>query len=242
MIVPSMNMDEIINEIKIQYPYVTNKANLFADKLRRQAVKNKVAEQFFKLTDNKLNNWLIHVKMTKKICNLSLCLYYNNSFGFNIIKISDGYFGDTNKANIIVHYSAHFLERYNERFLNIPNLSKIEIFKEFLKNNNYDTFEMSPKNKEIFNLINDGIALGCFDQINNTPVFYNKTYIRKDMLFDKQYKNLNLSKEFYDYMCNLLRPKPIIKQKNILPELPPEIFDIDWKKFGNTNNSIIKLK
>lgn len=226
MIVPNMNMDEIISEIKIQFPYVSKKANLFANKLRRHAVKYKVAEQYFKLTDNKLNNWLIHIKMTKKICNMSLCLYYINNFGLNIIKISNGYFGDTNKVNIIIHYSSHFLERYNERFLNIPNLSKIDIFKEFLKNNDYDTFKNLPNHKDIFNLINDGIALGYRDNINNTPVFFNKTFIRKDMLFDNQYDHLKISKDFYDYMCNILNPKPIVKLKN---ELPPEIFNINWE-------------
>ncbi len=75
-------------------------------------------EKIINSKDVKVGMLMKWSKMTKKICNLSLCLYYNNSFGFNIIKISDGYFGDTNKANIIVHYSAHFLERYNERFLN----------------------------------------------------------------------------------------------------------------------------
>lgn len=224
MIVPSMNMDEIINEIENQIPYIINILKNTVPKLRRQAIKNKTnIVHFFKVTDKKHNNWIIYLNVNKKRFKCAPFIYYINNLGFNTIKVGIGYLNQNPKINpdkILIHYPSHFFERYNERFLNIPNLSKIEILKIYIENNPEDSFKylqtIQDGLEETFDVINDGVGLGYSEIINNIEIFHNKTFINTDMLLGNQYDHRKLTLEYRDHMNSIIHPKPIVNKKSTL--------------------------
>jgi len=211
MIVPAMNSDEIVKEILLDLPKVRHKINFFSTILRRAAIKSK-SKSIVKCWDYKSprkNDWVILIKTTPSYYSIVTTAHYLNKMGFNCLSINSD--GDLH------HYSGHYLERYNERFLNQHNLSKLDLFKQYIKHNSLVTVEvLSPDGLEIKKIIvkvNDGIAFGTIEIIDGHKVFDYRTFISNDMVLDYQKKGIDFVNKGYDEYCNEI---PVVKKMELL--------------------------
>jgi len=200
MIVPAMNSEEIINEILLDLPKVLHKKDSFLCNLRRAAIKSET-KMIYKCWDYKSprkNDWVIELKSTPSICSAIYAVHYLNKQGVNFIavKIDASYH----------HYSGHFLDRYNERFLNQMCLSRLDIFKSFIHHNIISIPEkLYPIDTEIERVmikLNDGIAFGTQEEINGYKIFNYKTFISNDMVLSFQKKDVNDARSHYEEFLN----------------------------------------
>ena len=91
----------------------------------------------------------------------------------------------------ILIFPPHFFSRYRERFIKNNNITTQQVIIKYFKNNLIITVKLNNKDKTFMGSCNDGIVFGEYD---NELVFI-KTFISRDMLFEKQKKmNLKLEK------------------------------------------------
>lgn len=211
MIVPAMNSEEIIKEVVLDLPKVKNKIEYCSKDLRRAAIKSK-SKFIFKWIDYKSprkNDWVILLKSTPSVCSTIKAVHYWNKMGFNCLSIADD--------GVFHHYSSHFLERYNERFLNQYVLSRLDLFKYYINHNSLTTAEiLSPDEIEIKRIIlkiNDGIAFGTMETINVHHILDYRTFISNDMVLDFQKKDVDYISHNYEAFCN---ENPVLKKMEIL--------------------------
>lgn len=197
MIVPSMNSEELVKEIRIDYPQIIRKANYLVVELRRKAVKSKDKryQQIFEYKSVRENNWLILVNYINGLPTYTVTVYYLNERGINAISVN----GDLLK---LYRFSSHFLDRYNERFLKQENVSKLEILKRFLKNNSVGTTEFGKEINDIeqwiFSRFSEGIALGLVERLSSDwRIYHFRTFISNEMVFEDQQKSITKASEFY---------------------------------------------
>ena len=159
MIVPAMNSKELINEIYKDLEPVNIKAIYLAQGLRREAVKSKskYIQRVFEYKSRRFNQWLIVVNYYFKQPFYIVVVYYLDSYGLNGIMV-DG----NNKT--FTHFTPHFLERYNERFLMQPDIPKLELLKRFIPVNSLEIIKVVPESNSrgnrIFGRFKEGIGLG----------------------------------------------------------------------------------
>ena len=122
-------------------------------------------------------------------------------------------------------YTSHFLDRYNERFLKNPVLSKLETFRLFIMNNpkgaikeNYS--EEYPEG--IIEVVNNGIVFGMSQDNKelNCHISLMKTFISWDMIGQDQQQVA-------------MEGKVILKELGIDLDVPEDDF---LPIFGNTRN------
>jgi len=200
MIVPAMNSIEIVKEVFLDFPKVQNKTDFYSKILRSAAIKSK-SKMIVKCWDYKSprkNDWIIFLKSTPSCCSIVMAVHYLNKMGFNCLSINDD--GEFH------HYSGHFLERYNERFLNQFHLSRLDLFKHYIKHNSLMTAEiLDPVEIEIKRLIlkvNDGIAFGTLETIDGHEVVDYRTFISNDMVLDYQKNDIDFVNRNYKEFCN----------------------------------------
>jgi hypothetical protein len=208
MLVPKMNIDEIYNEIIKNYNFIVNKTLNIKSKLERIATKSKTSVSKFIFTKDKNNNdWFIFLNVTKKYYGIIFgVLYLDDNNKFNVITICK------NKS-FLCHYTSHFFDRYNERHLK-QNLSKKQILEAFIINN--PSIAININNDNPINVFNTGIGLGLFQNNTNTnfSIFYNKTFVSNDMLFDNQNEISEIGKKLSkDNLNDIIKSK---NQKNLL--------------------------
>jgi hypothetical protein len=80
----------------------------------------------------------------------TVVVYYIDNCGLNGIRINWN-----NKS--LTHFTSHFLERYNERFLRQENLSKLELLKQFIPKNPIEVIRAVPDS--------DTIIIGSSDDL-----------------------------------------------------------------------------
>ncbi|MGI6322608.1 MAG: hypothetical protein ACOXZO_04735 [Bacteroidales bacterium] len=181
MIVPSMTLEELVNEILSDKQIVIRKSLHLTEKLRREAIKtrNKKLYRFYEYKSKQKNNWLILIDYNSGDPLILSVVHYLNNFGLNAVSI-------LSDKKTLVHYSAHFLERFNERFLKQENLSKLDVLKQFLPQNNIATYDFIPDSGEfknrVFARFKDGIGLGIYEKLWNNKMIFLKTYISPEMI------------------------------------------------------------
>lgn len=175
MIVPSMNMSEIIKEIMQDYPMVQRKAFYLTASLRREAVKSKEKHviRTFDYESKLMNDWIIIADYWLKEPLFTVIATYLDRVGLHGMMVH-------NDGLSVAHIIPHFLKRYNERYLLKPELSRKQLLDRFLREN-----ALSVHNEyegKLFVRFREGIGLGYSEYVNNTKIFHYKTYISADMI------------------------------------------------------------
>ncbi|MBN1185889.1 MAG: hypothetical protein JXB49_26650 [Bacteroidales bacterium] len=210
MIVPAMNSKELMMEIAKDYPIVVNKALYLSDSLRREAIKskNKYVQRFFEYKTKQLNDWIIMVDYHVKEPTFVVVIYYVDKFGLNGIMVGADH-------HSLTHYTPHFLERYNERFLKQETMPKLELLKRFISKNSVGFINSVPDSdgmkERLFARFREGIALGEYENILDVGnrIQHLKTFISNDMIFESQEEDFDLTgmgyKAYWDEMFKYTR-------------------------------------
>jgi hypothetical protein len=203
MIVPAMNSKELTIEVFKDLETVNIKAMYLAQGLRREAVKSKskYVQRVFEYKSRRLNQWLIIVDYYVKQPFFTIVVYYLDPSGLNGIMV-DG------NNQTLTHFTPHFLERYNERFLMQPKISKLELLKRFIPANSLEIIRVVPDNSStenrIFGRFKEGIGLGFKEEFHEMQkeIYHFKTFISTDMIFESQEEDFNLTDKRYDLYWN----------------------------------------
>lgn len=199
MIVPAMNSKELYKEIHTDLEIVFRKAGYLTSGLRREAVKSKTkyVQRIFDYKSNQYNRWFIVVDYFVKQPSFTVVVYYLDEYGLNGIRVNCN-----NKS--LTHFTSHFLDRYNERFLKQESLSKLELLKRFIPKNPIEVISSVPDSDTINNRIigrfKEGIGLG-FDEVlseDGKEIHHFKTFISNEMIFESQLDDFNLIGKEYD--------------------------------------------
>lgn len=181
MIVPSMTPEELVKEIMKDYEIVQRKAIYLTDSQRRNAIKSKgkhVRRIFdYKSTNN--NTWFIIVDYYKKEPTFVVVVYYLDKHGINGIMVNSDH-------TSLAHFTPHFLQRYNERFIKDVNFSKVNLLKRFISENRLGCFTEATGNK-IFTRFKEGIGLGFKIDAHQFTLFSFKTFISNQMIHEGQH-------------------------------------------------------
>lgn len=204
MIVPSMNSQELVVEIINDIKIVVRKAIYLTESLRREAIKSKTKhlQRVFDYKSQQKNDWIIIVDYHIKNPIYIMAVFYLDQHGF-----LNGIMKD-NENRALYHYSSHFLERYNERFLKRENISKKELLTSYLSQNPTSIFtfiEATPEMKyRFFGRSRDGIALGNVERVNASPnkIIHFRTFIANDMIFENQENVFNILGQGYENYWN----------------------------------------
>jgi len=211
MIVPAMNSEEIMKEVLLDFPKVRNKADFYSKILRREAIKSKskLAIKCWDYKSTRKNDWIILLKCTPSCSTTTTAAHYLNKMGFNCLLLSN--------EGVFHHYSGHFLERYNERFLNQQNLSRLDIFKHYIHYNSLKSGEIfNPEEIEMRKVIfktKDGIAFGTIEIIDGREVVDYRTFITHDMVKDYQQTDIDSVNKSFNEFWN---EKPLLKRMAFL--------------------------
>jgi hypothetical protein len=203
MIVPAMTSKELLMEIARDYPMVMSKAMYLTENLRRLAVKSKEkhVHRVFDYKSKQKNDWLIIVDYYVKDPTFLVVVYYVDKYGINGIMVN----GD---QQTLTHYTPHFLERYNERFLHEPNISKVELLKRYLSKNSVAYMKYVPDTDDMKNRFfarsREGVGLGYIETISGilNTINHFKTFIANDMIFENQQANFTASSIGYKTYWN----------------------------------------
>jgi hypothetical protein len=199
MIVPAMDSKELYKEIHTDLEIVFRKAGYLTSGLRREAVKSKTkyVQRIFDYKSKRHNKWFIVVDYYVAQPVFTVVVYYFDNCGLNGIRINWN-----NKS--LTHFTSHFLERYNERFLRQENLSKLELLKRFIPKNPIEVIRSVPDsdtiNNRIFGRFKEGIGLG-YDEVfgeDGKEIHHFKTFISNEMIFESQLDDFNLIGREYD--------------------------------------------
>ena len=185
MILHTMNDIELYNEIISDYENVVKKVkHLFPIVQRRYRKKMSCTFIPFEYTSPKKNRWILFLSVFTSENMSFIPVVYSLDGGFNSWLYSNSHLDGGNKENI-VHYTSHFFDRYNERFLNLDDTAgRMKILIEFFKRNSCG-ISKNFRGNEIFTKIEDGISLGNMSSYDTFNMFHYRTYIEEDMLFDE---------------------------------------------------------
>lgn len=203
MIVPEMNSKEILIEIFKDIVIVNRKATYLTQSLRREAVKSKYkfVQRVFDYKSSRNNDWFIIADHYVKQPSFTVVAYYLDKYGFNGMLVH----GDNNS---LIHFTAHFLDRYNERFLKQMNPTKLELLKLFVPANPLQIIKTVSEYEEgdnrIFGRLSEGIGLGYMEKFYDQRkiVHHFKTFISDDMIIERQLDIFNLTNNAYDKYWN----------------------------------------
>jgi len=199
MIVPSMNSEELLVEIFKDLEVVNRKADYLTQSLRRKAIKSKekYVQRIFDYKSMRHNQWFIVAEHFVKHYRFVRAVYYNNRLGLNGITVD----GDNLTMN---HFSTHFLDRYNERFLESKGASHLELLKRFVLSNSVHSIRSSQgirsNEQQIFVKLKEGVGLGYKEFLQGRCVmFHFKTFISNEMLLNHQIEDYTTLSKRYDY-------------------------------------------
>ena len=203
MIVKAMNSKEIMNEIAKDYPTVMKKANYLTESLRREAVKskNKCVHRVFDYKSQRQNNWIIITHYYVDDPTFTVLLHYLDDHGLNGIIVSTD-------NQTLFHYNPHFLERYNERYLNQPNISKKDLLKHYAFNNAVSTLQiekdMDSGIERFFSRSREGVGLGLVEKVQGVQnlIYHYKTFISNTMIFRSQDEIFDIAGREYEKYWN----------------------------------------
>ena len=189
MLLNTMTDVEIFNEIKKDYRSCKEKINYYHGKFAK-SVKNKFCfnADTYKMTSPNNNEWITFYFHSKTPNGWEI--YYKH---YVFMRNMDGTYKvlsiniENNDVQTITIFSAHFFQRYKERFCNNKQYAFKDLFLMFLLKNPYF---LSVQTKEGgYTVMNEGVGLVNFGSTPN--VCYVNTFITKDMLKPKQLAELN---------------------------------------------------
>ena len=199
MIVPSMNSEELLIEIYKDLEGVNRKAISLTQGLRRQAIKSKgkYVQVMYDYKSLRHNHWFIIVDHYVKDPYYNAVLHYTNHAGLNGVLV-----GKDNKT--LIHYTPHFLDRYNERFLKRQGASRLSLLKRFIPANSVQTIKSIRKfdgnKKQTFGRFNEGIGLGYKEVFTERgkAIHHFKTFISTEMVLEYQIEDFNTLGKLYE--------------------------------------------
>lgn len=199
MIVPAMNSEELLNEIFKDFEIVNRKAMYLTEGLRREAVKSKTkhVHRIFDYKSMQLNKWFIVADYIVGDPGYIVVVYYIDEYGLNGIRV------DADNQSL-THFTPHFLERYNERFLKQPNFSKLELLKRFISNSPLEVIQSvldsETEQYQIFGRVKEGIVLGDKEVFieKGKEINHYKTFISNAMINESQVEDFNSTGRLYD--------------------------------------------
>ena len=203
MLVPTMNDLEIFEEIKKDLPQLHAYMSFLntGRKYRKylQGRKPKGDRFIFVIEDwkSRRNNhytFIFYTKSLRDMLNHGFANYIltflnkgNKLSAYRLVRVGD-------EMNLEV-CTSHFIDRYNQRFLKNPDLSRKQAFIEFYKRNNTCNVISMPSDVHEYNYIatyNDG---HCFMKRENDYINVMRTFISRDMLFSSQYDMADMADE-----------------------------------------------
>lgn len=196
MILPTMNSEELVREIMKDHPVVLRKGEYALDELRRPAIKskNKHVQKFYDYKTKNNNTWIIMCDYHVKDPTWVVVAYFVDNLGLQ------AYMVDANQRTL-THYSGHFLERFNERFLHEPSMAKVEILKRYLSKNASAYIEWLPDTEEhlkpFFGRSREGVVLGNVENLVSYNIVHVKTFIANDMIFESQQEKFDSTGDNY---------------------------------------------
>ena len=196
MILPTMNSEELVREIMKDYPVVLRKGEYALLELRRPAIKSrdKHIQKFYDYKSKNNNNWIIMCDYYVKDPSWVVVAHYVDKYGLQ------AYMVDANQRTL-THYSGHFLERFNKRFLHQPEMSKTEILKRYLSKNASAYIEWLPDTEEhqkpFFGRSREGIILGSVEYLESYHIVHVRTFISNDMIHEGQQDRFDSTGEHY---------------------------------------------
>jgi len=199
MIVPSMNSEELVVEVYRDLEVVNRKANYLTQGLRRQAIKTKgkYVQRIFDYKSLRHNQWFIVSDHYVKDPYFTVVVYYTNHLGLNGILVDKDH-------RTLMHFTSHFLDRYNERFLKMKRASHLELLKRFIPANSVQTImtfhENNSTKKQIFGRFHEGVGLGYKESfIERGKVLHHfNTFISNEMVLRHQFEDYNTLGKLYE--------------------------------------------
>lgn len=201
MIVPTMNFEEISKEIFSEHDIVMRKSQHLLKDLRRIAIKKrkKSIQKIYDYTSKNNNNWLIFINYYALDPTWITVVYFINDWGFNAIMTHAD-------KRTLIHYSSHFLDRYNERYLKLENPTKVDLLKNFISKNPQSGVSFVPDSDKyksaFFARFREGIGLGHAKLVANKQILFYKTYIAEEMIFKSQVGDFNYASNIYENYWN----------------------------------------
>ncbi|MCT4589097.1 MAG: hypothetical protein N4A71_14845 [Carboxylicivirga sp.] len=196
MIVPNMTSDELANEIMADIKNVRTKIGYASNKIRRIAIKSpkKHHQHMLEYTSPMKNNWIVFINYYLKEPVYVPVVHYLNQYGLNGIMVSEGDIS-------LQHYTSHFLDRYNQRFLKKDDMSKLELLKHFIKQNPMAQTQSLPDDKDyanqIFGRFSEGMGFGYKERLTRNILFHFKTFVSSEMRFENQEEIFQSTSESY---------------------------------------------
>jgi len=203
MIVPTMNSKELVKEVLNDFTIVQRKAYYLGLSLRRMAVKSKQkhCQMLFDYKSKRYNNWIILVDSFVAMAAIRYAVWFLDDYGMNVLRVNSD-------LKYLTHLTPHFLDRYNERFLHQPSLSKLELLKQFILDNPIEVLisvsDADEYHNRIYGRFNDGIGLGYEEVFKDVEqeIRHFKTFISQDMIKDGQKELNSYLGENYDEFWN----------------------------------------
>jgi hypothetical protein len=197
MIVPAMNSKELLKEMLLDDQNVRKKAFYLSRGMRREVLKSKTKHirRAFDYTSSKRNKWIIVIDNHKKRQEFFSFVHYHDDLGFNAIQ--------ANSEGNLTHFIGHFLDRYNDRYLKLKEVTKLDLLKRFVVENPVIAvkYTLQPdSNKNIvFCRFKEGIGLGN-EEVFETGlrIVHFKTYITNGMIHEGQLDDFEILGELYE--------------------------------------------
>lgn len=223
MIVDSMTFEEVVNEYKKDHKTAFDKITKWElnnqHKIRRVMIKKKPKSLYYVYSTTyktkNHNNFIIeayacnysHWKKEGLLYSVIMDFQYHG--GRNLLMA-----GCDNSEYIWI--CPHFIQRYNERFLN-SNEANVEIT--FLHRNQHIVHVNNASENyksSRFGYVNDGVVLGHYILPNT---FFYGTFLNRNMLFDSQ---INISDEVYIDYKEYLKTDFRLDVEDINYQTPPK--------------------
>lgn len=196
MILPTMTKEELAREILQDHETVLRKAIYYEKMLRKAARKSKTQclQRIFDYRSRQRNNWIIVVNVFKKKSSFNLGVHFVDNDGFQACVVSSD-------KKALLHYSSHFLQRYNERCSKEEDIKKVDLLKNYMSKNTFGFYKSLPDNQyknRFFARTGEGICLGYMEYLKTITICRHKTFIANDMIIEgKQSNDFDLTTAAY---------------------------------------------
>ncbi len=191
-----MTREELAKEILKDYESVLRRTIHWEKKLRKaaQKTKNPCLQQIFDYRSKRLNNWIVVDNVFKKKSSFNLGVHFADNEGYHAYVVS----GD---QKALIHYSSHFLYRYNERCVKQMDIKKVDLIKRFMSRNTLGNYVHLPDEQykhRFFARTGEGVSLGFIEYLKSTTIFHHKTFIANDMVHEgSQARDFDLATRMY---------------------------------------------
>lgn len=178
MIINTMSIQEVRNEIQKEVPYLFRSGEQKAKLLIRTRLKKRLPsiKGSFYVNSPRRTRWLIIIECPKNLPTFFLFIaLYKDGVKTKAIQV------DTYANGILTVISEHFFHRYAERF-GLPSGKMEDVMaRYFQRNANFSACRMGEQSTYSFP---EGFGLGSFDE--TTRVNYINTFLSTPMLFENQ--------------------------------------------------------